>query len=51
MAIEVTKYVALSTTEVEFITITEDYKEALWIRRFLEELSLRQEKYVVFSDC
>ncbi|CAA0823294.1 cysteine-rich RLK (RECEPTOR-like protein kinase) 8 [Striga hermonthica] len=44
------KCVALSTTEAEYIAITEGCKEALWMRRFLEELGLHQEKYVVFSD-
>ena len=36
--------------EVEYITITEGCKEALWMRKFLEELGLRQKKYVVYSD-
>ena len=44
------KCVALSTTEAEYIAITEGCKEALWMRRFLDELGLRQDKYVVFSD-
>ena len=44
------KCVALSTTEVEYITITEGCKETLWMRKFLEELGLKQEKYVVYSD-
>ena len=32
------KCVALSTTEVECIAITEGYKEDLWMKKFLEEL-------------
>ena len=44
------KCVALSTTEAEYIAITEGCKEALWMRNFLEELGLQQEKYVVYSD-
>ena len=44
------KCVALSTTEVEYIVITEGCKEALWIRKFLEELGLQQEMCVVYSD-
>ena len=44
------KCVALSTTEAEYIDITEGCKEALWMRKFLEELGLKQEKYVVYSD-
>ena len=42
--------VALSTTEAEYIAITEGCKEALWMRKFLEESGLKQEKYVVYSD-
>ena len=44
------KCVALSTTEAEYIAITEGCKEAFWMRNFLEELGLQQEKYVVYSD-
>ena len=36
------KCVALSTTEAEYIVITEGCKEALWMRKFLEELRLSQ---------
>ena len=43
------KCIALSIIEAEFIVITESCKEALWMRRFLEELGLRQEKYVMFQ--
>ena len=32
------KCVALSTTEVEYIAIIEGCKEALWMRKFLENL-------------
>ena len=35
------KCVALSTTEVEYIAITKGCKEALWMRKFLEELGLQ----------
>ena len=44
------KCVALSTTEAEYIAITEDCKEALWMRKFLEKLGWKQGKYVVYSD-
>ena len=44
------KCVALSTTEAEYIAITEGCKEALWMRKFLEELGLKQEKYGVYND-
>ena len=35
------KCVSLSTIEAEYITITEGCKEALWMRKFLEELRLQ----------
>ena len=44
------KCVALSTIEAEYIAIIEGCKEALWMRKFLEELGLQQKKYVVYSD-
>ena len=44
------KCVALSTTEAEFIAITEACKEMLWMKKFLQELSFTQEKYVLFCD-
>ena len=33
--------VALSTTEAEYIAITESCKETLWMKNFLEELSVK----------
>ncbi|KAJ4719028.1 Retrovirus-related Pol polyprotein from transposon TNT 1-94 [Melia azedarach] len=44
------KYVALSTTEAEFIAATEACKELLWMKRFLQELDFKQQQYVVFCD-
>jgi hypothetical protein len=44
------KVVALSTTEVEYIATTDACKEMLWMRRFLEELGVQQEKYVLNCD-
>ena len=44
------KCVALSTTEVEYIAATEAAKEMLWMKRFLQELGLMQDEYVVFCD-
>ncbi|CAJ2645756.1 unnamed protein product [Trifolium pratense] len=44
------KCVALSTTEAEFIAITEAYKELLWLKKFLQELGFVQDKYVLFVD-
>ena len=42
--------VTLSTTEAEFMAITEAVKEALWMRGVLAELGLKQEKITVFCD-
>ena len=44
------KCVALSTTEAEYIAVTEACKEALWMKRFLHELGLEQERYIVYCD-
>jgi len=44
------KYVVLSTTETEFIVITEACKEMLWVKKFLQELGFSQEKYVLLCD-
>ncbi|KAI4299912.1 hypothetical protein L6164_033332 [Bauhinia variegata] len=44
------KCVALSSTKAEYIAITEAGKELLWMKRFLQELDLNQERYVVHSD-
>lgn len=44
------KCVALSTTEAEFIAVTEACKEILWLKKFLQELGLKQEKYVLYCD-
>ncbi|CAL5395053.1 unnamed protein product [Camellia sinensis] len=43
-------YVALSTTEAEYITAAEAGKEMLWLQRFLQELGLKQEKFMVHCD-
>ena len=44
------KCVALSTIETKYIAITKGCKESLWMIKFLEEMGLQQEKYVVYSD-
>jgi len=40
----------LSTTEAEFIVITKACKELLWVKKFLQELSFVQDKYLLFCD-
>ena len=42
--------VALSTIEAEFIAITEACKELLSLKKFLQELGLKQERYVLHCD-
>ena len=44
------KCVALSTTETEYIAANEAGKEMLWLKRFLQELGLKQDEYVVNCD-
>lgn len=44
------KCVALSTTEAEYIAITEACKEMLWMKRFLIELGINQNQYIVYCD-
>jgi hypothetical protein len=44
------KCVALSTTEAEYIAITEGCKEILWMKKFLQELGQNQESYVLYCD-
>uniref|UniRef100_A0A2N9HLM6 Integrase catalytic domain-containing protein n=1 Tax=Fagus sylvatica TaxID=28930 RepID=A0A2N9HLM6_FAGSY len=44
------KCVALSTTEAEYIAATEAGKEMLWMKRFLQDLGLKQDEYVVHCD-
>ena len=44
------KMVALSTTEAEYIALTEAIKEALWLLGLVKELKVGQDKVVVFCD-
>ena len=44
------KCVTLSTTEAEYIVATEAGKEMLWMKQFLQDLGLKQDKYVVHCD-
>ena len=41
---------ALSTTEAEYMAITEAVKEAIWLHRLLEDLGVGQKHLVVHSD-
>ena len=44
------KIVALSTTEVEYVAVTDAGKEMVWLQGFLEELGQRQKKGILHSD-
>lgn len=44
------KCVALSSTEAEYIALTEACKELIWLKEFLQELKWSQEKYAVHCD-
>ncbi|KAE8707154.1 hypothetical protein F3Y22_tig00110387pilonHSYRG00984 [Hibiscus syriacus] len=44
------KIVALSTTEAEYVTVTEASKEMVWLQSFLEELGKKQENNVLYCD-
>ncbi|KAK4406051.1 Retrovirus-related Pol polyprotein from transposon TNT 1-94 [Sesamum angolense] len=42
--------VTLSTTEAEYIAITEAFKEALWLEGLLKEIDFLKHKATIFSD-
>ncbi|XP_047326708.1 secreted RxLR effector protein 161-like [Impatiens glandulifera] len=42
--------VALSTTESEYIVVTETFKEAIWLMAVLSEIGFLDNNVVVFSD-
>ena len=44
------KVVALSTTEAEYVAITEASKELVWLKSFLTELGRQNGKGVLYSD-
>ena len=44
------KIVALSTTEAEYVAVTEAGKEMVWLQGFLDELGKKNEKGILHSD-
>jgi hypothetical protein len=44
------KIVALSTTEAEYVAVTEASKEMIWLQGLLAELGFKQVKNVLYSD-
>jgi len=44
------KCIALCTTEVEYIFITEGAKEFLWMKEFIKDFDFEQSRFVLFCD-
>ena len=44
------KVVALSTTKVEYMAVVEAGKELIWMRDFLSELGMKQEKFLLHCN-
>ena len=44
------KVVALSTTEAEYIALSDAVKEGVWLKRFAEELGFPQDSVEIFCD-
>ncbi|KAK0603791.1 hypothetical protein LWI29_008696 [Acer saccharum] len=42
--------VALSTTEAEYIAVTEAVKEAIWLQGLLNEINVFKEKSIIYTD-
>ena len=42
--------VALSTTEAEYVAVTDEFKEAIWLQGFLKEAKLLDGTVTVYSD-
>ncbi|GJS34883.1 retrovirus-related pol polyprotein from transposon TNT 1-94 [Tanacetum coccineum] len=42
--------VAMSTTEAEYVAVSQARKEAVWLKMLLEELGYKQEKITLFCD-
>ena len=47
---KIQKCVSLSATEAEYIATTKIGKEMLWMKRYLQELDLKQRDYIVHCD-
>ena len=47
---EYKKIVALSTTEAEYVAVTEAKKELIWLQGLLTELGFMQERCALYSD-
>ena len=49
-ASQLQKIVSLSTTEAEYVAVTEASKEMIWLQGFLEELGKKQENNILYCD-
>jgi len=45
------KIVTLSTTEAEYVAVTETYKEMIWLKDFMKEIRKEQVTPPLHSDC
>ena len=50
LALRLQKIVALSTTEAEYVAVTENYKELIWLKDFIKELGKEQVTSSLHSD-
>ena len=44
------KCISLSTTESEYVAMSEAGKEMVWLIGFHEEMGIKQEKVILYSD-
>ena len=50
LALNLQKIVTLSTTEAEYVVVTEAGNEMIWLHGFLDELGKKQEMGILHSD-
>ena len=50
LGVKATKIVALSTTEAQHIAATKACKQMFWMQRFLREIGIKNDKYVLYCD-
>jgi hypothetical protein len=44
------KYISLSITDAKYIAAVNACKKVVWMKNFLQELRMKQEKYSLFCD-
>lgn len=50
MVVKIAMCVALSIIEVKYIIVAEVDKEMLWLKRFIEELEIKQKEYKIHCN-